>query len=70
MAKFDEGDLYGVCALDGHKYATYFSFRSQGHDVLDRVAHDVYGYIVHCVGMFGRVVAEDVPGGGAGMGFW
>ena len=66
MDNFDEGYPYGACALGGHEHAACFSFRVQEHDVLDFVAHYVYGCVVHCVGMFVRVVTEDVPDNGAG----
>ena len=69
MAKFDEGEPYGKCALGGHKCAACFGFRGRGHAVLDSVAHDVYGCVVHCVGVFGGDVDEDVTGGGAGTCF-
>ena len=65
MAKLDGGEPYGTCSLGGHEYAACFSFRNQRYDVLYHVAHDVYGCIVHCVGMFGGVVTDDVPGGGS-----
>ena len=66
MSKLDYGDLYGSCTLGVHEYAACFGFHGQGHDVLDCVAHYVYGCVVHCIGVFGGVVSEDVPGDGAG----
>ena len=70
MARFDGGEPYGACALGVQEYAACFGFCVQGHDVLDRVENYVYGCIVNCVGMFGRFVAEDVPGDGAGTCVW
>ena len=66
MAEFDEGDPYGGCTLGGHEYSACFGFHRRGYGVLDRVAHDVYGCVLNCVGMFGGVVSEDVPSGGMG----
>ena len=48
-----------MCQLD-------LGFHIRRHDVIYCVAHGVYGCVVDCVGMFSRVVAEDVRGGGAG----
>ena len=70
VSKFNEGEQYGECELDGHEYAACFGFRSQVHEVIYRVAHDVYGFVVHCVGVFGGFLVEDVPGGGAVTFFW
>ena len=66
MSWLDYGGLCGSCTLGVHEYAACFCFHGQGHDVLDFVAHYVYGLVVHCIGVFSGVVSEDVPGGGTG----
>ena len=61
VTELEEGDSYGASFLSCEKETTSFSFSGRGHNIFERVAHNIKRSIWYRCRCRGRVIAKDKP---------